>query len=183
MELMLGTLKLDEVDLAPDAAQAAGLLTLWQAYQSLATSDTAASQELDAVLGQIEETMAEEQLAAIAAMDLDQDDLAVFMDAYREEAAASGESPAGGSFGRGVGGPGGDFIPPEGGFAQSPAGFGPRDGSGGGGFAPPTGEDIGGLNPEMQATAQASRSAGIGNRGALFLLQPLIAELQSLAGG
>jgi hypothetical protein len=44
MALMLGTMKLDDVGLAPDAGQASELLLLWQAYLSLATSDTAAGQ-------------------------------------------------------------------------------------------------------------------------------------------
>jgi hypothetical protein len=48
MRLMLGTMKLDEVGLEPDAAQASNLLVLWQAYRSLATSDTAAPQEIEA---------------------------------------------------------------------------------------------------------------------------------------
>jgi outer membrane lipopolysaccharide assembly protein LptE/RlpB len=187
MALMLGTMKLDEVGLAPDAAQATRLLTLWQAYQSLTTSDTAASQELEAVMAQIRETMTTEQHAAIGAMDLDQEDLTVFMEAYREEAAASGESPFEGAFG--MGGPGGDFVPPEGGSAPPAGGFGPRDGSGGGAFVSPDGAPGGGfggegsgMSPEMQATAQAGRGAGARNRGSLFLLRPLIAELQVLAG-
>jgi hypothetical protein len=181
MRLMLGTMKLDEVGLEPDAAQASDLLLLWQAYRSLATSDTAAPQEIEAVLGQIEKTMTAEQVAAIAAMDLDQEDLSALLESSRQDAASGdgsfdgfpGGGPggpaggAGGGFAPPGGGPGGDFIPPNGGAGVSPGGFG-------------GGES--GLSPEMQATAQAGRSAGGGAQGGLFLLRPLIAELQALAG-
>jgi hypothetical protein len=174
MALMLGTLKLDEVGLAPDSAQASELLLLWQAYQSLATSDTAASQEMEAVLKQIRQAMTDEQLAAIAGMDLDSEDLRGLMESFRQEAAAGDPRSAEGFF------PGG---------GQPPAGGGPPVGPGGG-FVPqggPSGGSFGGggegLDPEMQATAQAGRTARSGSPSALFLLRPLIAELQGLAGG
>ncbi|MBF8256138.1 MAG: hypothetical protein HW375_1045 [Anaerolineales bacterium] len=104
MRLMLGTMKLDEVGLEPDAAQASDLLVLWQAYRSLATSDTAAPQEIEAVLGQIEKTMTAEQVAAIAAMDLDQEDLSALLESSRQDAAGGDGSfdgfPGGGPGGR-----------------------------------------------------------------------------------
>lgn len=172
MVLMLGTMKLDEVGLAPDADQASGLLLLWQAYQSLGTSDTAAPQEMEAVLAQIESAMTEEQTAAIAAMDLDQEDLSGFMGSFRQESAAGQGSSgdgfffSGGEIPGGAAGPGGGLVIPPGG---PPGGFTTGDG----------GE---GLSPEMRATALAGRTARAGNLSALFLLRPLIAELQALAG-
>ncbi len=168
MKLMLGTMKLDEVSLPPDAEQASELLLLWQAYQSLATSDTAASQEMEAVLAQIERAMTAEQLAAIAAMDLDQEDLNGLMESFRQETTTGeGSSGDGFLFSGGeppAGGPGRLVIQGE-----APAG------------GPPAGAE--GLSPEMQATAQAGMATRAGNPSALFLLRPLIAELQTLAKG
>ena len=59
--LLIGTLKLDGTDQAVTAAQAKELLPLWQVYQSLAESDTAAQVEIDALVKQIEETMTDAQ--------------------------------------------------------------------------------------------------------------------------
>jgi hypothetical protein len=65
-QLVLGTLKLDETDLAVTPAQAAELLPLWQASRNLARSGTGATEEVNAVLEQIQAAMTPEQLAAIA---------------------------------------------------------------------------------------------------------------------
>lgn len=194
MRLMLGTMKLDEVGLEPDATQAADLVVLWQAYRSLVTSDTAAPQEIEAVLGQIEKAMTAQQTAAIAAMQIDQEDLTAFLESSRQD-AASGDGSFDGFLGGGPGGPGGGaaggfappgggagggFTPPDGALPIGPGGAG--GGAGGPAFGGGGGGAFEGLNPEMLATAQAGRAAGAGNRGALFLMQPLITELQALAG-
>jgi hypothetical protein len=160
MALMLGTLKLDEVGLAPDSAQASELLLLWQAYQSLATSDTAASQEMEAVLKQIQQAMTDEQLAAIGGMDLDSEDLRGLMESFRQEAAAGDSRSAEGFF------PGGGQPPERGpsGWAwrriRSPGrairrflrgrrrGFEPGDaGHGAGGTDRQVGSSVGALPP------------------------------------
>jgi hypothetical protein len=65
-QLVLGTLKLEETDLAVTPAQAAELLPLWQASRNLARSGTGATEEVNAVLDQIQAAMTPEQLAAIA---------------------------------------------------------------------------------------------------------------------
>ncbi len=75
-ELLLGTFKLEDTDLAVSADQAAELLLLWETLKSLLTSGTAATAEIDAVVSQIESTMSQEQINAISAMDLTQQDLA-----------------------------------------------------------------------------------------------------------
>jgi hypothetical protein len=170
MRLMLGTMKLDEVGLEPDATQAADLVVLWQAYRSLVTSDTAAPQEIEAVLGQIEKAMTAQQTAAIAAMQLDQEDLSAFLESSRQDVSDGDNFSFDGVPGGGPGGPAGGAA---GGFAPPDAGAG-----GSGGF----GGSESGLSPEMQATAQAGRSAGGAAQGGLFLIRPLIAELQALAG-
>lgn len=73
-QLVLGTLKLEETDLSTTKAQAADLLPLWQAARSLTRSGTGATEEFDAVLDQIVEAMAPEQLTTIAEMKLTRTD-------------------------------------------------------------------------------------------------------------
>jgi hypothetical protein len=126
--------------------------------------------------------MTAEQVAAIAAMDLGQEDLSVFLESFRQSIAAGDSDGAGGFFfGQGgAGGEAGGFTPPDGALLIGPGG--PGGGAGGPAFGGGGGGAFEGLNPEMLATAQAGRAAGVGNRGALFLLQPLITELQALAG-
>lgn len=68
--LALGTLKLEGTSQSVTASQAVQLLTLWQGYQSLSTSDTSSQFELDALVKQIESTMTSDQVKVIDAMDL-----------------------------------------------------------------------------------------------------------------
>ena len=75
MELLIGTFKLEETDLAVSAEQASQLLPLWQVLQSLATSDTAASEEIAAVVNAIKATMTSQQIDEITAMKLTQQDV------------------------------------------------------------------------------------------------------------
>jgi hypothetical protein len=169
LQLALGTFRLEDTDMPVDANQAAALLPLWKAARSLSQSETAATQEVEAVIKQIEGTMTGEQLAAIEAMNLSMADFASIaeelgletgfdgrfgemtpeMQATREAMRESGQIPEGGFQG---GGPGGGM------------GMGPGGGMGGG----PGGE----LSPEAMQTAIAERG---GARGAnLGLNQALI---------
>jgi hypothetical protein len=75
-QLLVGTIKLESTDLAVSSDQADQLLPLWETLQSLESSGTAASQEIDAVVSQIESTMSAEQLSSITAMNLTPADLA-----------------------------------------------------------------------------------------------------------
>lgn len=95
-QLMLGTLLLEETEHAVTPEQATTLLPLWQALQGGGLTIQA---EIDAVLKQIESAMTQEQLEAIAAMQLTQEDLRAWM----EEQGMGGGAP-----GPGAGGPGGD---------------------------------------------------------------------------
>lgn len=70
-QLALGTIQLEEAENGVTPEQATALLPLWQALQGGVTAQA----EVDAVLAQIEGTMTSEQLAAITAMQLTQDDL------------------------------------------------------------------------------------------------------------
>ncbi len=74
-QLLVGTLKLENTALALSADQATQLLPLWETLESLASSSTAASQEVDAVVSQVKSTMSPTQVASITAMKLNQQDL------------------------------------------------------------------------------------------------------------
>jgi hypothetical protein len=75
-QLLVGTFKLENTSLAVSSEQAGTLIPLWEALQSLASSNTAASQEVDAVVSQIESSMSTQQVSSITAMKLTQQDLA-----------------------------------------------------------------------------------------------------------
>jgi len=75
-QLLVGTFKLENTSLAISSDQANTLLPLWETLQSLASSNTAASQEVDAVVSQIESSMSAQQISSINAMKLTQQDLA-----------------------------------------------------------------------------------------------------------
>lgn len=178
-QLTLGTLKLEATELAVNADQAAELLTLWQAIRSLSASDITAEGEIEAIINQILETMTQEQLEAIAAMELIQEDVFALM----EELGIT----RGGNWASDSDQP---FSPPEG-FSSDgdqpfrpPEGFSPGGGPGGGMGGGPGGMGIGELsgelNPEQIATLQAERAEkrNSGDRSSMFLLQPLIQILE-----
>jgi len=177
-KLAVGTLKLENTDLAIAPDQAADLLPLWQVFNDLSSSDTAAPEELTALTEQIQESMTSEQLQAIDDMGLTGQDIFATMQelelANAPQGNAEGSPQAGGGFGGGQGFGGGGFPgggPPDGG----PPGGGP-----GGGFG---GDN---LNPEQIATAQARRAqgggAGFGNRLMAPLVEAVIELLESKSG-
>jgi len=127
-QLALGTLQLEETENAVTPEQAATLLPLWQALRGGVTAQA----EVDAVLKQIEGTMTPEQLEAIAAMQITQED----MRAWMEE-----QGP-----GMGGGFPGADDMSEE----EREAARATRQAQFGGEGMPPSGE----MPPEM-ATRQA----------------------------
>lgn len=123
LTLLVGTLELDGTSHSVNAEQAAELLPLWKALRTLSQSESAAIEELEAVLYQIRETMTEEQLDAIAAMQLTRAEMAALLQEYglsqglgtgegpspERQATAqalrdSGQMPAGGGFFGGQGG-------------------------------------------------------------------------------
>jgi hypothetical protein len=75
-QLLVGTFKLENTTLAVTSTQASTLLPLWETLESLASSNTAASQEVDAVVSQIQSSMSTQQVSSITAMKLTQSDLA-----------------------------------------------------------------------------------------------------------
>lgn len=145
LELLMGTVKLEETDYPVDSAQAAELLPLWQAMKSLTESQTAAQAEIDALLNQITDTMTPEQLAAIDDMNLTMQNFSEVAEqlgldvganadpelrATRQAARESGQMPPGGGGGMGPGG--GVEMDAD---ARATA-IAERGGTGGGGFGP-----------------------------------------------
>ena len=99
-QLMLGTLKLEETGLAVTKAQAADLVPLWQASRTLARSGTGATEEINAVLDQIQAAMTAEQIVAIAEMKLTRADNQAMSQAMGLS-TGTGEGAGGGQPGQG----------------------------------------------------------------------------------
>ena len=148
--LLIGTFKLDATSDAVTADQAKQLLPLWQTLQSLSTSNTAATAEINAVVDQIKSTMTTAQMDKITAMKLTQQDMMSIMSQtgfspngssttatpmnLRRLPSGSGSQSGGGAAGGPPGGPGGgapgDGVLSGGNF---PAGGDPGIGAGPGG--------------------------------------------------
>jgi hypothetical protein len=172
-KLLIGTLKLDKSPQAVTTQQAAQLIPLWQLYASLETSNTTASQEIDATVQQIQSTMTAAQLQAINGMNITRgDEFTTLQQMGLVTANASGTpAPGGGTQSQGGGSSG------NGGFNRG--GFG-GGGFGGGGFGG-GGQGNRNFNPSQIATAQASRAAGGGaNRIPSALINALIKYLQTI---
>ncbi|MFB0536344.1 MAG: hypothetical protein ACETWR_15320, partial [Anaerolineae bacterium] len=162
IQLLVGTLLLEETPKAVTAEQAQELLPPWQMLRALQGSGTAAQVEIEAVLNQIQAAMTPEQLAAIEEMRLTTTSM-------REMAQELGFGRGGGEGEGSSGGQGGGFRPPAG--MEPPGGRGP-----GGGMIPGGMQD---LSPEERATAMAERmSSGFG----IALMDVLIELLEARAG-
>lgn len=165
-QLAVGTLQLESTDMAVDETLAAEILPLWQAAQSLSSSDTTADIEIEAVLNQIQDAMQPAQVAAIAERNLTSDSLAELME--------SGAIAFGPGMGRGLAdGETEDsgFTPPAGfGAGGGPGGGMPAGGPGGGGEVPAGGGGFGGglggdFSEDDMATRQAEFASGEGLEG------------------
>lgn len=166
-QLLVGAFELEGTDLAVTPEQAGELLPLWQVLQSLSASDSTAQAEMDALVDQIEETMTPEQIQAIKAMNLTQEDMFAMLQ----------ERGLGGQGGSAVSGGGTMPVPPTGSDGQPyvpGSGGGP---GGGGGFGGGQGQ---GLTPEQIATAQARRAEEGGGLRLLNTPAPLIEALIQL---
>jgi len=109
------------------AVQAAKLLPLWQVYSGLLTSDTAAQTEIDALIEQIQDTMTAEQIKAINAMDLTQQDVLAVM--QEQGAGISQHSTTASSDSSNSSAQDDGMAPPDGGGGM-PMGSSPDDGGG-----------------------------------------------------
>ena len=178
-ELLVGTFKLEGTAQAVTADQAKSLLPLWQTLQSLASSNTAATEEVNALVDQIKSTMTTQQMDKITAMKLTQQDVMTVMNAAGVGFNPSGTSttPDASSRSNQGGFPGGGAAPSGGGGFQGggPGGGGPPPS---GGF--PAGGDSGitGGQPGQSTTPQAVRPNGFANQVPPPLLNALIQMLQ-----
>ncbi len=101
-QLMIGTLKLEETEQAITAEQTTRLLPLWQASRSLARSGTGATEEIDAIVKQINETMTREQIQVIADMHLTRaDNQALIQELGLSAGSGEGAGANGGQQGQG----------------------------------------------------------------------------------
>ncbi len=199
-KLLVGTLKLEDTDQAVTASEAAQLLTLWQAYQSLSNSQTTAEAEVEALVNQIQSTMTAQQMDAINAMNLTAKDMMDLMQTAggpmlqgtpnpqgTPGANSSGQvfefnGPPDGSMGGGPGGSTGGAMPnpPTGGGMVFRGGTIGDAGSAAGLSGGPLTQ--GTPDQSMQATAQA-RFTTQASQVNPVLLQVLISKLQAIANG
>jgi hypothetical protein len=184
-QLVLGTLKLEGTPQAVDSTTAAKLVPLYTLLQQMTTSGTSAQAEIDAVVDQIQGTMATDQIHAIAAMKLTQTDMTTFFGSSGQFARTGTGTPGAGFGGGGGFAGGGDAGGPPAGFTGGgggggdaggpPAGF---TGGGGGGGAGGSGSN---LNQNQIATLRAERTGTprFGGTGTpAFLINQLIQLLQ-----
>jgi hypothetical protein len=171
-QLAVGTIKLDGTGNAIDKTEAGQLLPLWKVLRTLSTSNTAAVEEINAAIHQIETTMKPEQVTAIASMQLTQQDMAAVF------------AQRGVGFGSG-GGFGGNLTPEQQAtrqaLRQSGGGGGgppPGGGFGGGGFG--GGGGGGGQVPAAQQTAIAAARSGSGRSSSGVNLGVVNAVIQYL---
>jgi hypothetical protein len=186
-ELLVGTFKLEDTDLAVTLEQAKQLLPLWQTLQSLSTSSTSATEEIDALVEQIKGVMTTEQMDKITGMNLTQQDIMSVMNqagVFPGGAQTTTTPMAMGGFPSGdmpggfvVGGSGGGMPPSGGGSRPSSGGGGGMSTGGGGNF--PAGGDPGrtGGFPGASTTPQPGRQ-NMGSRVPAPLLNALIQLLQ-----
>jgi hypothetical protein len=120
-KLGVGILSLEGTDLSITSDQAALLLPLWQAVQSLGSDKNAASAEIAALYTQIQGTLTPEQLAQIEQLTWTQDELASLLQQHQAQTtlassttSSSTTSASSSSQSQNMGGgPGGDMMPPD----------------------------------------------------------------------
>jgi hypothetical protein len=162
MQLALGTLKLEETDTAVTPEQAADLLPLWKAANSLTGADNITNEEMNGLFKQIQETMTANQMKAIQSMDLSGQSMTDLAKKYGIQMPGNGfgnlspEQQATMEASRGSGQQAsGGFQPPA-----EPGGGGPPPGGGpdGGGGAFPGGGS-------QSSSRSGSQSTQLGGQG------------------
>ncbi len=124
-KITLGVLKLEDTDFAITAEQAQELIPMFYVLQDLNESDTAAQEEIDGLVNQIQETLTDDQVEAIDGMSLSMRD--VF--SYTQSGSDGSGSSNAPSF-TGVGESGNAGGPPDMGGSGFPGG-GPGEMTGG----------------------------------------------------
>ena len=111
MQLVVGTMMLEETPHSVSAEQAQALLPLWQMFRAIRRGDAPPSlEEIGAVTDQIMAAMTPEQLGTIQAMQITQDDVRAFT--QENNIPQSGQGSGGGQMGPG-GGDTQDLSPEE----------------------------------------------------------------------
>ena len=189
-ELVVGTFKLEGTDQAVTAQQAKQMLPLWQTLQTLTSSSTAATEEINALIDQIKSTMTTQQVDKITSMKLTQQDMMTAMtDAGVGFGGASGTPNATQQANQQFFMQGGPSTNSNGSSGGMPSGGGPSGGPSGnipsgGGQMPPGGFTVQGdqggpgAMPGQSATPQAVRGNGYSNQVPPPLLNALIQLLQ-----
>jgi len=103
-ELIVGIFKLEGTDQAVTVKQASELLPLWEVMKVLANSNTSSQVEIDATVRQIKDALTPDQLQAINAMNLTEQDVSVFeqslnTNTVQTSSKSSSSSQSGGGFG------------------------------------------------------------------------------------
>ena len=174
MQMLVGTFKLEGTDQAVDAEQAAKLLPLWKAYNSLSSSDSVAQKEVTALVKQIENTMTSKQRQAITEMKLSFQDVSTVAQAQGIEMAMGGPGQRGAGGAQGAMPEGG--MPPEAMGGGMPGGGGGMPGGGGG--MPPGGGGPGGFGGE-RSSSESSSVTNFGPQGTTALIEALIKLLET----
>lgn len=193
-QLIVGTLLLDGTENEVSASQAADMLPLWQLYQTMASEDWTASEELQAIVNQIKALFTEEQQALMATFDYTNPMALMGVAGLGDSDAGTGDRENGFEW----------LMPEDGGFGEPPEGGNfqgglemPRSGDDRAGGGPGGGGDFadggmeggfggmgagGNVDPEAMATAQAERGgSGFVNRQSLMFLPALIEYLEGIA--
>ena len=125
-KLAIGILKLEGTAQAITADQAKTLLPLWKAEKSLIANTSTSSNELQALVDQIKESMTAEQLAAIDKLDLTPQNMRTVMSdlGVQSNQAGTSSSSSKTTTNSDSGGPGGFGGPPDGGMMGGPGGGG-----------------------------------------------------------
>ncbi len=104
-KLILGTINLEETENAVTSEQAKELLPMFYVLKDLNDSDTAAQEEIDGLVNQIQETLTKDQINAIENMSLSMRDVFSAAQGNSGKTSSSDAASAAGAGGGGQGGP------------------------------------------------------------------------------
>jgi TolA-binding protein len=104
-KLILGTIKLEETNNVVTAEQAKNLLPMFYVLQELNDSGSAAQEEIDGLVNQIQQTLTEAQLQTIDDMSLSMQDVGTLTQGRSRGTSSSDASSTTGAGGGGMGGP------------------------------------------------------------------------------
>ncbi len=177
-QLLVGTLRLEDTDLAVTKDQAAKLIPLWETLQSLDSSGTAATEEVQAVVDQIKSTMTTQQVSNIAAMKLTDQDLLAAISANGAASTSSSTTSSSSTSGTQL-----QSGPDMGAPADAGAGGGnPPADMGGNVVTGASGGVSGSTAPQASSTQSAGSSASTtSNQIPPALINALVALLQKKA--